>query len=272
MSFSDWWKRNIADPFMREVHNVFGYGQGGWEVGWNSNGGFFTNPTYNGAPLGPSAYYSNGQVSFGNGSGGFHDNSSSVRIDNKIASSMVQAVQDAKQKWYDNLGVYSTGVILTIEDVYNNFGYNHTSYPTTRGYMKDFSDYKKVADMSDQALKYKKLSGRIQGLGNLGTGLMTLQSINRFVDGDRTILNATDGVVGITGLTNSALLEWTTYGTPIIGQGVAIYSFGRLYFDCVGSPNVNQIKNNINNNKHPLDGVYNPFLGEYYTPSIWDRY
>lgn len=166
----------------------------------------------------------------------------------------------SNQKWYDNLGVYSTGVILTIEDVYNNFVYNHTSYPTTRGYMKDFSDYKKVTHLSDQALKYKKLSSRIKGLGNLGTGLMTIQSVNRFIDGDRTILNSTDGIVGILGLGNAFVSRWGM-GSPKIGPFVAYYGAFRLLYDFCAVPNINQIHQNILSNINPLEGVYNPTLG-----------
>lgn len=78
-----------------------------------------------------------------------------------------------------------------------------------------------------------------------------------------------DGSVGLTGLGNSALLQWTSYGTPIIGQAVATYSFGRLYYDCVVAPNVQQIQNNVNSGNHPLQGVYVPGLGDFYTPTVW---
>lgn len=131
MSFKSWWKRNIADPFIAAVNRTFGFGQPGFQIGYNSAGGFFVNPTYNCASFGPSAYYSNGQVSYGNGSGGFHDNSSSVRLDRKFASSVVQAEQFAKGK----MDVYSTmskiwNEILDVPNVL--FGNNSEYiYPTS---------------------------------------------------------------------------------------------------------------------------------------------
>jgi len=54
MSFKDWWKTNVIEAFNRAFKSTFGNNQGGWEIGYNSAGGFFTNPTYNGSAFGPS--------------------------------------------------------------------------------------------------------------------------------------------------------------------------------------------------------------------------
>jgi hypothetical protein len=37
----------------------------------------------------------------------------------------------------------------------------------------------------------------------------------------------------------------------------------RLTYYFVAVPNINQIQKNINNNKYPLDGVYNPATGMF---------
>lgn len=138
MSFKSWWVRNIRDPFKREWEHVFGGGQGGFQIGYNSAGGFFTNATYNGASFGPSAYYSNGQVTYGNGSGGFHDNSSSVRLDKKIAGSVLNAEQLAKAKMQVN-DIMSRiwNEILDVPNVLfgNNEDYNYIPAPY---YSKEF--------------------------------------------------------------------------------------------------------------------------------------
>jgi RHS repeat-associated protein len=108
-SFKDWWKKNVSEPFSRAWNERFGNGQGGWQIGYNSSGGFFTNPTYNGAAFGPSAYFnpSNKQFDIGTGSGGWHDRTSSIRIDNKIAQSVVSAEQNAKEIYYQSISFAS---------------------------------------------------------------------------------------------------------------------------------------------------------------------
>jgi hypothetical protein len=152
--------------------------------------------------------------------------------------------------------------------MYDNFGYNHTSYPTTKGVMKPFSDFA-GRKMSKQALRYAGYSRNVKGIGNLGTGLMSGQSVINIYNGDRSILNATDGVVGVTGLTNSALLKWSSLGSQAVGRFVGYYGVLRLYYDFVAVPNMKQIKNNINNNKYLLDGVYNPATGMYDRSMVW---
>lgn len=160
-----------------------------------------------------------------------------------------------------NPWLYGTSGAFAIEDLYNNFGYNHTSYPTTKGVMKDFSDFA-GRDMSKQAMKYFRLSKSVKTIGNIGTGIMVYQSVNNYMKGDRSILNATDGAVGLTGLTNAALLQWTAYGSAFVGPAVAYYGAIRLMIDASAGER-NQIQRNILNGR-PQDtmwNVYNPTLG-----------
>jgi len=143
----------------------------------------------------------------------------------------VQAEQAARSQWYDNLGVYATGAILTAEDIYNNFGHNHTSYPTTRGGMKDFGDYKRISDYSDQALKYKKISNNIKILGALGSALMTAQAGTKIYNEEATAWDYGDFTVGAAGTVTGAaeLLGLST--VPVVGEVVAAYSWFRLWYD-----------------------------------------
>ncbi|KAF5031653.1 hypothetical protein DSECCO2_625490 [anaerobic digester metagenome] len=130
--------------------------------------------------------------------------------------------------------LYWSSAVGSAFDVYNNFAYNHTSYPTTKGSMKSFSDFN-GRPMSKQASKFFARSGFVKFLGNLATGLMLSQSIKNYYDGDRTIINFADGIVGFTGLTNAALIEWGSAvglsGSAAIGPFVAIYGAMRLMYD-----------------------------------------
>ena len=71
-SLWSWLKQNVFDAFKREWNSNFG-SSGGFEIGYNSMGGGFINPTYNGAAFGPSVGISNsGQITAGNSQGGLH--------------------------------------------------------------------------------------------------------------------------------------------------------------------------------------------------------
>lgn len=128
--------------------------------------------------------------------------------------------------------------------------------------MKPCSDFI-GRSFSQQALKFKGLSRTIKGFGNIVTGLMVLSAANNIYEDGGTFIDYSDGFVGISGLTNSVLLQWKGIGSQSLGGFVGIYGFGRLPYDFVGKPNVEKIQNNITNNKYPLDGLYNPTTGMY---------
>ena len=162
-------------------------------------------------------------------------------------------------------GASTTG---SVWDMYNNFGFKyHNSYPTTQGYMKPYSDFA-GRNWSKQALKFKGLSSKVKGFGNLGTGLMVFQSAYNFYNGDKSVLNYIDGGVGLTGLGNSALLYYGV-GSVVVGPLVAYYGFARLLYDFGAKPNIERIQDNIMNDRSPLDGVYNPTTGMYDRPMSW---
>jgi len=187
MSFADWWNRNIAVPFMREANSVFGNGQGGWEIGYNSSGGFFTNPTYNGKAFGPSVYYNlvTNQWDAGIGSGGFHNKTSSVRIDNNVAKTVVEAEQSARGEYFEQKGMNGNNGFVNFFSNYSNILGSITSplqtwtqagqglYTTSKGIIRNI-DFKNITrNSSTNAQTYTGL----KYLGYVGL------SINLYVDG-----------------------------------------------------------------------------------------
>jgi hypothetical protein len=173
MSFRSWWNRNIAEPFRREWEHVFGNGQGGFQLGYNSSGGLFVNPTYNGATFGPSAYYSNGQVTFGNGSGGFHDNTSSVRLDKKIASDVVKAEQEARMKY--NSAINTSSWLYSSGEFLNDFSYMRTYFDISSvgfelNQMALLPYLSKIDDFTQFGRLTRSLGGAARATGILGTG------------------------------------------------------------------------------------------------------
>jgi hypothetical protein len=152
--------------------------------------------------------------------------------------------------------------------IFDNFGYNHTSYPTTKGIIKNFSDFS-GRNMSRQALKYIGRSKLVKATDNLATGVMVFQAAYKYHNGDRSFINYMDGGIGIGSLVNTALLKFWSYGSASLGQFVAVYGAARLMYDFVAVPNMNQIQDNIMNNKNPLEGVYNPTTGMFERTYGW---
>ena len=98
-SLWSWLKQNVFDAFKREWNSNFG-SSGGFEIGYNSMGGGFINPTYNGAAFGPSVGISNsGQITTGNSQDGFHT-MSPIGSSNRLDQSVVQAEQNARQEYF----------------------------------------------------------------------------------------------------------------------------------------------------------------------------
>lgn len=157
-----------------------------------------------------------------------------------------------------NYGLYISATTGSVWDFYNNFGYNHTSYPMVRGGMKNFSDFA-GRQMSQQALKYSSLSKNVKMGGNIGTGLMVFQSAYNFYNGDRSVLNYSDGFIGLTGLGNTFIQQFGGAGSAAIGPAVAWYGALRIMVDASAGER-GRIQDNIMNNRDPLYNVYNPGL------------
>jgi len=99
MSWKSFWKE-FGDAFVRDFNKTFGNNQGGWQLGYNSSGGFFINPTYNGSAFGPSVGINNsGQFTTGNSQGGFH-NMTPVGQSSRLEQSVVQAEQSARGEYF----------------------------------------------------------------------------------------------------------------------------------------------------------------------------
>jgi len=124
---------------------------------------------------------------------------------------------------------------LTVEDMYNNFLHNHTTYETTKGVVKDIFKAN-GAVRSERALQFARLSTAVKIAGDAGSLLTTLNAVNNINKGDgNAILNWSDASVGSAGLLNSSA-GWIgsklgLSSIPIVGEGVAIYSWARLWGD-----------------------------------------
>ncbi len=137
-----------------------------------------------------------------------------------------------------NWGTYITGAVLTAEDVYNNFGHNHTTYTTTKGVVKNI--YKSNgAVRSARAGQFATTSKVVKWTGIVGTAFMTGVATYNIVDDvshNRSVSgwDIADGAVGAVGLTGAGLSSAGIISNPVgwgIGAGVAIYGWGRLWFD-----------------------------------------
>ncbi len=137
-----------------------------------------------------------------------------------------------------NWGLYLTGAVLTAEDVYNNFGHNHTTYTTTGGVTKNI--YKaNGAVRSARAAQFASTSTAVKVLGTTGTVLMTGVATYNIVDAvsnNRSVSgwDIADGSVGAVGLTGAGLTSVGVLSNPVgwgIGAGVATYSWFRLWYD-----------------------------------------
>jgi len=118
-----------------------------------------------------------------------------------------------------------------VEDIYNNFVHNHTTYETTKGVIKDIFKAN-GAVRSERALQFARLSTTVKVLGDVGGAISTANAvINISNNKGNGILNWGDFLVGSTGLTNSAVGYLGGSSIPLIGQGVALYSWGRFWGD-----------------------------------------
>jgi RHS repeat-associated protein len=134
--------------------------------------------------------------------------------------------------WYDNAGVYITGAVLTVEDVYNNFYHNHTTYTTTGGVTKNI--YKANGTVrSARAAQFATTSTAIKIAGTAGTALMTAQAGTKIYNGSATAWDYGDFMVGSVGTVAGAaeLIGGASYAVPGVGEAVAAYAWFRLWFD-----------------------------------------
>lgn len=148
----------------------------------------------------------------------------------KFISTIKKAIAASVQRgWNDNMGVYITGAVLKTENVNNNYDHNHSTYTTTKGVVKKI--YKANGDVrSARAAQFARTSTIVKTLGNVRTGLMTTTADYNVYIGNATALDYGDFTVGTFGLmgTGSSYAGCTI---PVIGEGVALYSWGRLWFD-----------------------------------------
>ncbi|PKQ66641.1 hypothetical protein BZG01_10195 [Labilibaculum manganireducens] len=141
--------------------------------------------------------------------------------------------------------VFGMGAAFAIEDIYNNFGHNHTTYNTTKGVAKDIFKGNGVV-RSARAAKFANASKAVKFLGNIGTVVMVANSSYNIASGNSSFLDYSDATFGAVGLINAGALQWTTYGIPVVGQAVAIYSGVRLFYDLTLDMTKFYMENDIN--------------------------
>jgi len=106
-SFSSWWKKNIAIPFMQELHHVFGNGftlSFGTDTQFLSTSAVIAPNGSNGMPYGPGfGVQTNDWKTFSpvyaNCQGGFM-NTQSVNYESNLHQSVVNAEQNARSEYY----------------------------------------------------------------------------------------------------------------------------------------------------------------------------
>ncbi|MEI7504973.1 MAG: RHS repeat-associated core domain-containing protein, partial [Paludibacter sp.] len=247
MSFKEWWKSNVTDAFNRAFNSTFGNGQGGWEIGYNSSGGFFTNPTYNGRAIGPSAYYnpSNKQVSFGNGSSGFHDNTSSIRINNNIEQSVVQAEQGARGEYFGQ---------KTFESSYNfmvnlaNLAFKESEYEKLYGSEKQQGipiDFDNAMNVGGTTFGVGAATEELSKLGYKNFKLVAIPFVgfNAYSAWDKasspnaTAINYMDFGMGV--LDAGAALELFSRANIYVGGATLVYGLVRIGYDYYQSSSTN---------------------------------
>lgn len=245
MSFKDWWNRNIAEPFNRAVESTFGNGQGGWEFGYNSSGGFFTNPTYNGRAVGPSAGISNsGQFTTGNSQGGFH-NMNAVGQYGRLDQSVILAEQKTRGDYFGQ---------KTFESAYNfivnlaNLAFKESEYEklyeneTHQGIPIDFDNAMNVGGttfgVGAAAEELSKL-----GYENFERVAKPFVVFNVYSAWDKayspnaTAINYTDFGMGL--LDAGAAFKWFSRANIYVGSATLVYSIGRIGYEYYQSSSIN---------------------------------
>ena len=108
-SFSSWWKKNIAIPFMQELHHVFGNGftlSFGTDTQFLSTSAVIAPNGSNGMPYGPGfGVQTNDWKTFSpvyaNCQGGFM-NTQSVNYESNLQKTVVQAENSARKEYYSS--------------------------------------------------------------------------------------------------------------------------------------------------------------------------
>jgi len=139
-SFSSWWKKNIAIPFMQELHHVFGNGftlSFGTDTQFLSTSAVIAPNGSNGMPYGPGfGVQTNDWKTFSpvyaNCQGGFM-NTQSVNYESNLQKTVVQVENSARKEYYGQL----SNAISAIDygaSIAGKVGYN-----ATLGIWKDLS-------------------------------------------------------------------------------------------------------------------------------------
>jgi hypothetical protein len=121
------------------------------------------------------------------------------------------------------------GGLLAVEDIYNKFFYNHKTYRTTAGVVKNI--YRSDGTVrSMRALQFARASKAIEIGGLFASGFMVGEAGYNMATGDATPLDYSDATVGTIGLSASAF-SLAGYSIPYVGECVALYGWFRICWD-----------------------------------------
>jgi len=137
-----------------------------------------------------------------------------------------------------DLVIYIAGAFFTTEDIYNNFGHNHTTYRTTKGLTKNIHKANGVI-RSARAGQFAKISSVVKWVGTAGSVFVVVVAAYNIADdvrNDRSVSgwDIADGSVGAAGLASAGLTSAGIISNPAgwaIGVCAALYGWTRLWFD-----------------------------------------
>ncbi|MDR3652925.1 MAG: RHS repeat-associated core domain-containing protein [Paludibacter sp.] len=256
-SFASWWKRNIADPFMREVHQVFG---NGFTIGFGTDTQFSSMNAViapngpNEMPYGPgfgvqTSNFKNFTPVAANYQGGFFS-TQPVNFESNLQQSVVNAEQNARSEYFGQKTIEST----------SNFFVNLYNLLFVRSeeealYGKDAVNFQ--SDQNTNQLLFES-AGTLASIGAFGeesirksykplsiistplTLYNTYSSIQIYYSGQGSTINGVDGVVGLADFAAA----FNAFGNlnPYIKGGALIYGVGRLSYEFLyPSPQVGQL-------------------------------
>lgn len=116
--------------------------------------------------------------------------------------------------------------------LYNNFFHNHTTYFLKNGTERTILNaQREVRINSSLARNAANVSTTVKILGAAGSALMTGVAVHHIRSGKGKAIDYGDATVGAVG-TVAGAAELLGLGTiPVVGEGVALYSWGRLWWD-----------------------------------------
>lgn len=131
--------------------------------------------------------------------------------------------------------LFMANIQLSGISTYSDFLHNHETYIASNGSVKTlYKEPNSSKPRSLRAAEYIKISKTLKGLGHLSNAGMGITGTYNVIEGSTNPLDYTDAVAGLSAITEAAAIRFMVNPaskTPVIGEGVAIYSVMRLSWD-----------------------------------------